>query len=178
MNSGGKKLAKGLIQVYTGDGKGKTTAALGLALRAAGQKMKVVIIQFVKGGRTCGEHLFAEKYRPFDIVQLNTGNSFTQTAEELRPVTEQTLSLAEETLTKGEYDVVVLDEVLVALSKNLTTLPRIMELIDRKPDHVELVLTGRQAPQEVIQRADLVTEMVAVKHPYTRGITARRGIEY
>ena len=180
MGSSGKKPAqvKGLVQVYTGDGKGKTTAALGLALRAVGQKMKVIIIQFIKGDRTCGEHLFAEKYHPFDIVQLNRGDSFTQTLAELRPVTEQTLSLAEETLTKGEYDVVILDEIFAALSKKLITTSQVIDLINKKPEKVELILTGRGAPPEVIQQADLVTEMVAVKHPFTRGITARRGIEY
>jgi len=180
MTNSGKKpaRAKGLIQVYTGNGKGKTTAALGLALRVVGQKMKVIIIQFVKGDRTCGEHLFAEQYPLFDIVQLNTGDSFTQTLDELRPVTEQTLSLAEEALTKGDYDVVILDEIFVALSKRLITTSQVIDLISKKPEKVELILTGRGAPQEVIQRADLVTEMIAVKHPFDRGITARRGIEY
>ena len=180
MGNKGKKPAgaKGLVQVYTGDGKGKTTAALGLALRAVGQKMKVVIIQFVKGDRTCGEHLFAEKYRLFDIVQLNTGNSFTQTLDELRPITEQTLSFAEETLSKGDYDIVILDEIFVALSKKLITTSQVIDLISKKPEKVELILTGRGAPREIIQRADLVTKMVAVKHPFDRGITGRRGIEY
>jgi cob(I)alamin adenosyltransferase len=180
VGSGGKRpaKAKGLVQVYTGDGKGKTTAALGLALRAVGQKMKVIIIQFVKGDRTCGEHLFVEKYHPFDIVRLNTGDSFTQTLAELRPITEQTLSFAEETLTRGEYDVVILDEIFAALSKKLITTSQVIDLINKKPERVELILTGRGAPREVIRRADLVTEMVAVKHPFTRGITARKGIEY
>ncbi len=169
---------RGLVQVYTGNGKGKTTAALGLALRAAGENLKVIIIQFVKGDRTCGEHIFAEKHHPFEIVQPNAGNSFTQTLDELRPITEQTLSLAEETLTRGDYDVVILDEILVALGKNLVTTSQVIDLINKKPAKVELILTGRGAPREIIQRADLVTEMVAVKHPYGRGITARRGIEY
>ena len=146
MGNSGKKpaRAKGLIQVYTGNGK----------------------------------HLFAEKYHPFDIVQLNMGDSFTQTLEELHPIAEQTLSFAEETLTKGEYDMVILDEIFVALSKKLITISQITDLISKKPEKVELILTGRKAPQEVIQRADLVTEMVAVKHPFARGITGRRGVEY
>ncbi len=169
---------KGLIQVYTGDGKGKTTAALGQALRAVGQKMKVIIIQFIKGDRNCGEHYFAEKYHLFDIVQLNRGDSFTQTLAELRLITEQTLSFAEEILTKDEYDMVILDEIFVALSKKLITTSQVIALITKKPEKVELILTGRGAPLEVIQRADLVTEMVAVKHPFKKGITARRGVEY
>ena len=176
--SGSQEKPKGLVQVYTGEGKGKTTAALGLALRAVGQGMKVVIIQFIKGDTGCGEHLFAQKHRPFDIVCLNKGDSFRQTPAELRPVTEKTLAFAEETLKKGEYDMVILDEIFIALSKGLITTPRIVALMDKKPAKVELVLTGRGAPREVIERADLVTEMVAVKHPFTRGIRARRGIEY
>ena len=169
---------EGLIQVYTGDGKGKTTAALGLALRAIGQGMKVIVIQFVKGDRTCGEHLFAAKYHPFDIVQLNIGDSFTQTLDELRPVTEQTLAFAEEAMIGGSYDMVILDEIFVAVSKELITTEQVMNLMGKKPQRLELILTGRGASEEITQQADLVTEMVAVKHPLARGITARRGIEY
>lgn len=175
---GEEENSKGLIQIYTGDGKGKTTAALGLALRAAGQGMKVIVIQFVKGDRTCGEHLFTSKYHPFDIVQLNTRSSFGQTLEELRPVTEQTLALAEETVVGGSYDMVILDEIFVAVSKGLITTEQVMDLMSKRTEGMELILTGRGAPAEVIQRADLVTEMLAVKHPFTNGITARRGIEY
>jgi cob(I)alamin adenosyltransferase len=170
--------SKGLIQIYTGDGKGKTTAALGLALRAVGQGMKVIIIQFVKGNRACGEHLFADKYRPFDIVQLNTGDSFAQTLEELRPVTQQTLAFAEEMMLSNSYGMVILDELFVAVNKGLITTEQVKDLMSKKPEGVELILTGRGAPEAIIQQADLVTEMRAVKHPFTRGITARRGIEY
>jgi len=169
--------SKGLIQVYTGKGKGKTTAALGLALRATGQGMKVIVIQFVKGDHTCGEHLFAAKYHHFNIVELNLGNSFTQTLDELRPVTEQTLAFAEETIASGSYDIVILDEIFIAVKKGLITTEQVERLINKKPEGVELVLTGRDAPEEIIKRADLVTEMLAVKHPYTMGITRRRGIE-
>ncbi len=177
MRSHEEKL-EGLVQVYTGAAKGKTTAALGLALRAAGQGMKVVIIQFIKGGPECGEHLFAQKHHTFDIVQLNEGDSFTQTLAELRPITEKTLAIAEATLQKGDYDVVILDEIFIARSKGLITTPQILALMAKKPAKTELVLTGRDAPKEVIDRADLVTEMVAVKHPFDRGVRARRGIEY
>ena len=96
-------MKKGLIQVYTGDGKGKTTAALGLAIRTAGQRKKVIVIQFIKGDRTCGEHLFIAQYHPFEIVLLNTGDSFTQSLEELRSTTEQTLALAERIILGGGY---------------------------------------------------------------------------
>jgi len=169
---------RGLIQVYTGDGRGKTTAALGLALRAAGQGMKVIIIQFIKGDRTCGEHLFAAQYHPFDIIQLNTGDSFAQTLKELRSTTKQSFALAEKTILGGGYDVVILDEIFVAVNKGLVSTDQILSLMSRKPESVELILTGRGAPKEIMEQADLVTEMVAIKHPFTKGITARRGMEY
>lgn len=168
----------GLVQVYTGDGKGKTTAALGLALRMAGQGGKVIIIQFLKGGSPGGEHRFIEKYRPFEIVKPNKGNALKQSLGELRPVTERTFALAQETVMHGGYDLVILDEILVAVSKGLLEPARVLDLIARKPPEVELVLTGRGAPHEIIERADLVTEMKAVKHPMEKGIKARPGIEY
>lgn len=169
---------RGLIQVYTGDGRGKTTAALGLALRAAGQGMKVIIIQFIKGDRTCGEHLFTAQYHPFDIIQLNTGDSFAQTLKELRSTTKQSFALAEKTILGGGYDVVILDEIFVAVNKGLVSTDQVLNLMSRKPEPVELILTGRGAPKEIMEQADLVTEMVAIKHPFTKGITARRGMEY
>jgi len=172
------KQSRGLIQVYTGEGKGKTTAALGLALRAVGQGMKVIVIQFIKGDPACGEHLFAAQCRLFDIIQLNIKSSFDQTLEELKPTTEQTLALAEKALLSGEYDVVILDEIFVAINMGVVSTERILSLISKKPESTELILTGRGAPEEIIKQADLVTEMVAVKHPFTRGINARRGIEY
>ena len=169
---------KGLVQVYTGDGKGKTTAALGLALRAVGQGMKAIIIQFVKGDRTCGEHLFTSEYHPFDIVQLSTKNRFDQTLEELRLTAERTLDFAEEIMLSGNHDMVILDEIFVAVSKGLVTNGQVESLINKKPEGVELILTGRGASEEIIHQADLVTEMTEVKHPITRGVTVRRGIEY
>jgi len=168
---------RGLVHVYTGDGKGKTTAALGLALRAVGQGMKVIIIQFIKGDCICGEHLSAARYHLFEIVQLNTGNSFTQNLEELRSTTEQTLALAEKIVPGGDYDVVILDEIFVAISKGLVSTEQILSLMSMKPVPMELILTGRGAPKEIIEQADLVTEMVAVKHPFTKGVMARKGIE-
>jgi cob(I)alamin adenosyltransferase len=169
---------RGLVQVYTGDGKGKTTAALGLAIRMAGQGGKVIIIQFIKGDGPGGEHRFAEKCQTFEIVKPNTENSFTQSQEELRPVTERTFSLSLATASSGDYDLVILDEILIAVSKGLLSTSRVLDLINRKHEKVELVLTGRGAPPEITERADLVTEMVAVKHPLSRGIPARPGIEY
>ena len=170
--------AQGLIHVYTGDGKGKTTAALGLALRAVGQGMKVIIIQFIKGDRTCGEHLSADRYHLFEIVQLNTGDSFTQSLDELRSTTERTLALAEKIVLGGDYDMVILDEIFVAVSKGLVGTEKILDLMNRKPGPMELILTGRRAPKEIIEQADLVTEMIAVKHPFTKEVMARKGTEY
>ena len=171
-------LKRGLTQVYTGDGKGKTTAALGLALRASGAGLKVAFIQFVKGDADCGEHRFVAAHAPFDIFQPNTGNCLRQSDAELKPIVEETYALAVNKLASGSYDVVILDEVLIALGRGLLTTDAVLELIRQRPPRVELVLTGRGAPPEVIAAADLVTEMSAVKHPYDQGITARRGIEF
>ena len=178
--SAGKQDEKttGLVQVYTGDGKGKTTAALGLALRAAGWDKKVIVIQFVKGEPDCGEHRFAARCRPFEIVQPNKGDCFKQSAAELGPVVAETFTLACEAAASGEYDLVILDEVFQALSLGHITTRELLELMRGKAASTELVLTGRGAPPEVCAAADLVTEMTALKHPFKKGLRARRGIEY
>jgi cob(I)alamin adenosyltransferase len=168
---------KGLVHVYTGDGKGKTTAALGLAIRAAGQGLKVSFIQFIKG-EPCGEHLFINQYKPFEIVQMSIGDSFKKSKKQLIQETQQTLAYASQEILSGKYDLVVLDEIFVAISQGLIDVKQVQELLDSKPASVELVLTGRNAPPEISQRADLVTEMLMIKHPFTDGTTARRGIEY
>jgi len=169
---------KGLTIIYTGDGKGKTTAALGSAVRAAGHGLKVIVIQFVKGDPNCGEHFFAAKHRLFEIVQLAEGNSFTMSQEDLRTTVRKTLEYAEAVLSSGEYQMVILDEILVAIKKGLLDTSEVVDLVKGKPDSVDLILTGRQAPAELVKIADLVTEMHMVRHPFTRGIPARRGIEY
>ncbi len=168
----------GLVQVYTGDGKGKTTAALGLALRASGHGLRVGFLQFVKGYARCGEHRFVEKYPAFAIVQPNTRSAFRQSGDEQRQAAAQALALAREALVSGAYDLLILDEVLTARQMALLTTADVLSLIAEKPPGLELVLTGRGAPPEVIAAADLVTEMVPHKHPFQRGIKARRGIEY
>lgn len=169
---------KGLIQIYTGDGKGKTTAALGQAMRAAGQGLKVIMVQFVKGDPNSGEHLFLKKYPSFEIVQPNKGNCFAQPREELKAAVDKARELANKYLTDGNYDVVILDEIFVAVNMGLMSVGELSELIDKKPEKTELVLTGRNAPPEIVRRADLVTEMLMIKHPYIDGVEARRGIEY
>lgn len=168
---------RGLVHVYTGDGKGKTTAALGLAMRAAGQGLEVVFIQFVKG-ITCGEHAFAAQYHPFDIVQISVGDSFTKSREQLSIEAHRTLEYAEAEIFSGKYDMVVLDEIFIAVNQDLITVNQVLDIVDKKPDSLELILTGRRASPEIVQRADLVTEMLMIKHPFTEGIEARRGIEY
>ena len=172
-----EKINKGLIQVYTGDGKGKTTAALGIAIRAAGHGMRVGFIQFLKS-EPCGEHLFVSRYHPFDIVQTGTGDNFTKSREELNEEAQRTLAYAEEQMLSGRYDLLILDEIFVAIHKGLITTEQVLDLLDKKPESVELVLTGRYAPTEVVERVDLVTEMRMIKHPFNQGIAARRGIEY
>ena len=172
-----EKSSKGLVHVYTGDGKGKTTAALGLAMRAVGQGMKVAFIQFLKG-IPCGEHLFVKQHKSFELVQISVGDSFKKSKEQSKKEAQQTLAYAEKEILSGKYDLVILDEVFIATSQGLITVKQVLDLLDAKPASVELVLTGRKAPPEVIQRADLVTEMLMIKHPFTEGTDARRGIEY
>jgi cob(I)alamin adenosyltransferase len=171
------KKDRGLIQVYTGNGKGKTTAALGLAVRASGQGLRVGFVQFLKNEQ-CGEHFFVSRYRPFEIIQLSSVNSFSGDEPKQREEVRETLKRVEEFMLSGFYDLLVLDEVFIAVSKGLITVDQLTELLGKKPPALELVLTGRYAPPEIIRMADLVTEMNLIKHPYNNGIPARQGIEY
>ena len=172
-----EKTNKGLIQVYTGDGKGKTTAALGIAIRAAGHGMRVGFIQFLKS-EPCGEHLFMSRCHAFDIVQISAGDNFTKSQGQLSEEVQRTLAYAEELMLSGRYDLLILDEIFVAIQKGLVTTEQVLDLLEKKPESVELVLTGRYAPAKVVERADLVTEMRMIKHPFNQGIAARCGIEY
>jgi len=174
------KLEKGLVQVYTGDGKGKTTAAFGLALRAIGRGLKVYIVQFIKGGFDYGELYVVDKLPNVTLRAFGRGRFVVEQPppkEDVR-LAEEALELAEKVIKSGEHDVVILDEVNVALHLKLISLERVLELIKSKPKHVELILTGRYAPKEIIEVADLVTEMREIKHPYKRGYQARMGIEF
>ncbi len=170
----------GLVQIYTGDGKGKTTAALGLALRAAGHGMRTYIGQFMKGqdyGELAGARLLApyltiEQYGRPSFVHLHRA-----TPEDVR-LAHEGLEKARAAMRSGDYAIVVLDEVCVALHFGLLEVEEVLAFLEEKPKGVELVLTGRRAPEELVARADLVTEMREVKHPYQQGIPARRGIEY
>ena len=168
---------KGLIQVYTGDGKGKTTAALGLAIRAYGQGLKVIFIQFLKS-QPGGEHLFADKLKPFEIKQFGKGNLFKKPEQELLQETREGYEFSQKALVSGKYDLVILDEILIAHSRGFLSLQQVLDLMQMKPGNVELIMTGRKAPQEVVKRADLVTEMLLIKHPFAEGVQQRKGIEY
>ncbi len=171
------KLNRGLIQIYTGNGKGKTTAALGLALRATGQGLKVIFIQFFKG-ITTGEHHFVEQYHPFEIVQISHGDCFKKDAAKLSEESKEVLNYALEQMLSDKYDMVILDEIFVALNRGFISIQDISQLIQTKPQQVELILTGRNAPAEIMQQADLVTEMTLIKHPFDEGVMGRKGIEF
>jgi cob(I)alamin adenosyltransferase len=168
---------KGLIQVYTGDGKGKTTAALGQAIRACGQGLKVIFIQFLKS-QSGGEHNFAEKFKPFEIIQFGKGDLFKKPDDELLRETGEAYEFAKKALVSGRYDLVILDEIFVAHWRGFLSLQQVLDLMQMKPANVELIMTGRKAPQEVVKRADLVTEMLLIKHPFSEGVQQRKGIEY
>ena len=168
------------MQVYTGNGKGKTTAAFGLALRAIGRGLKVYVIQFIKGGFDYGELYIADKLPNLKLKAFGRGKFVTEKPAEKEDVklAEEALALAEKVIKSGEYDIVILDEVNVALDLKLIKTEKVVELVKSKPRHVELVLTGRYAPKEIIEIADLVTEMKEIKHPFNKGQQARKGIEY
>jgi len=169
-----------MLEVYTGDGKGKTTAAFGLALRATGHGWKVLIIQFMKGSPDYGEITAAKGVKGLTVVQtglrtfVEKGNP---SAEDLAAAA-RGLALAREALSSGRYRLIVLDEINVAVDYGLLRLDDALGLIDACPEDVELVFTGRGAKRAVLERADLVSEVREVKHPYQKGFVNRVGIDY
>ncbi len=175
------KLKKGLVQVYTGSGKGKTTAAFGLAMRARGQGLRVSIIQFLKGGPS-GE---IKEVGKLGIELIRFPGPFCpgcrlsrEEKSRLRRRLQRAFTRAKEIVMGGRYDLVVLDELNFVLSEGLLRTQDVLDLLREKPAHVEVILTGRYAPKSIVRRADLVTEMVEVKHPFQQGVKARKGIEY
>jgi cob(I)alamin adenosyltransferase len=174
------KNGKGLVQVFTGNGKGKTTAALGTVLRAAGHGLKVFIVFFIKGDYAYGEYSALSKLPNVKLASFGLRQFFTSTNinPEEKKQAEAALATAREAVNSGRYDLVVLDEVNVAVDFHLITTDDVISLIKDKPSHVELILTGRGADTRLIEMADLVTEMVNVKHPFDKGVKARQGIEY
>jgi cob(I)alamin adenosyltransferase len=173
------RLTTGTVQVLTGNGKGKTTAALGCGLRAAGHGLKVLMIQFMKG-RVYGE-LEAVKHVPgFEIVQFGR-DAFVDKdnpAPEDRELARVGLKRAVDAVGSGQYDMVILDEINIAVDYGLVTLDELLDLVERKPSQVELILTGRYAHPEIQRVADTVTELLDIKHHFSSGIEAREGIEY
>jgi cob(I)alamin adenosyltransferase len=178
--AGAKRLERGFVHVYTGDGKGKTTAALGLACRAAGHNLKTFMILFMKGNIEYGELEIARRLAPF-LELREMGRETFVSKKNPDPIdikwAQDGIKLAQKVLSENQHDIVILDEINVALDFGLVELADVLDLIRRKPPEVELVLTGRNAHPEVMAAADLVTEMKLVKHYYERGILARVGIE-
>jgi cob(I)alamin adenosyltransferase len=179
VDMGRQRLDKGYVQIYTGDGKGKTTAALGLALRAAGHGMHSYVVQFMKG---CpyGELKALSGHPCVTIEQYGDVNCIRR--EEITPEhvarAHRGLERAREAMHSGRYDLVVLDEINVAIWFGLVGVEDVLALLESRPPNVEVILTGRGAPQQLIDWADLVTEMQELKHYYQQGVTAREGIEW
>lgn len=172
---------RGLVLVYTGDGKGKTTAAIGQALRSVGHGNKVLVVQFMKG-KKYGEVLAAEKYLNSMLTMVQCGlDSFVMKENPAAVDVElarQGIALAKKAIASGEYSMVVLDEINVAMDFKLVPTEDIVAMIKTKPQSLDLVLTGRYAPAEVIELADMVSEVREIKHHYSQGIKERAGIEY
>ena len=179
-----ERLPRGIVQVYTGDGKGKTTAALGLALRALGAGLKVAFLQFVKGGVATSELAvvarlaprlwlarFADEATPFSLGR-------GEPSEKDRAAAARGWDVARRVMASGAWDVVVLDEIANACRAGLLQVEEVVAGIQARPEHVEVICTGRRAPPQLLAIADLVTEMKCVKHPYDLGLVARRGIEF
>jgi len=173
-----KKTDFGLIQIYTGSGKGKTTAALGLAMRAAGHGFKVAIVHFMKiwnyGEVKSLEKLGIDLFRYGTTELIDPKNPSPIDFEQAN----EAIKKAEELVEKGSYDILILDEINVAVDFNLIPLMRVVDLLEKKPDNLELVITGRNCPKELIERADLVSAIDEIKHPYSKGLEARKGIEF
>lgn len=174
---------EGLVIVYTGKGKGKTTAALGLALRAVGYNHKVCMIQFIKGSWHYGEMTSSKKLEPeFELIAV--GRGFVGIMDDKTPVEEhkriadEALRVAREKISSKRYDIVILDEINYAVNLGLVNLYDVLELVRKKPENVNLVLTGNYAKDELIELADLVTEMREIKHPFKSGLRAKKGIDF
>ena len=171
-------MEKGYVQIYTGNGKGKSTAAIGLALRAAGSGIKVLIGQFVKSMKYAEIRLIESRIPEIETQLLGEGCFIRRAPSEAdRLAAESGLAHLKEKMCSGKYDLIILDEVGIALHYQLLTCEALLAFLDARPSHVELVLTGRYIPQEILDHADLITEMREVRHYYSQGVEARDGIE-
>jgi len=178
-----KKQEYGLLVVYTGNGKGKTTAALGMCVRAVGYDWKIALIQFVKGSWKYGELKGLKRLAP--NVELSViGEGFVGILDdkkefsEHRQAAQKGIRLAREKISSGDFQLVILDELNVALDLKLVDRDEVEELLEVRPEGLDLVITGRGAPDWLIERADLVTEMEEIKHPFQKGIEAKKGIDW
>lgn len=175
-------MKQGLVQIYSGEGKGKTTAAAGLAMRASGRGLGVIFIQFLKSGDSGEIHCIRKNIPGIEVLSLNSQGKFIWNMNEtelegLKNETREGFDRAADIARNGLCDLLILDEIFGALGNGFITIDEILKLIRNRSSGTELVLTGRGAPPEIIEAADLVTEMKKIKHPFDSGIDARRGIE-
>jgi cob(I)alamin adenosyltransferase len=169
----------GLLIVFTGNGKGKTTAALGMSMRAAGHGMRVLILQFIKGSRTYGELQSMRKTEEVEIIQLGTGFTWKkENLDEDRRLAQAGWEKAVFEINRQYHDIIVLDELNIVLSMGLLPADKVIETLKNRPDRAQFVVTGRNAPEALISIADLVTEMREIKHPYHSGVKATKGVEF
>jgi cob(I)alamin adenosyltransferase len=174
---------KGIVIVYTGKGKGKTTAALGIVLRAVGYGYKVAMIQFIKGEWYYGELTSSKRLEP-EFEMIAAGKGFVGIIDDDHPIEDhqsaarEAVALAQDKLSSGAYDIMILDEINYAAKLNLISEQDILDIISTKPEKTSLVLTGNYVPESVIAAADLVTEMKEIKHPYQKGVKAKKGIDF
>lgn len=179
----GKEKGGGLVIVYTGGGKGKTTAALGMALRALGHKKRVCMVQFIKGSWSYGEMTSSKLLEP-DFEMIAAGKGFVgimddhTPREEHRAIAKKAVGLASDKICSNTYDIVILDEINYAVDLGLVRLADVLNIIDARPLGVSIVLTGNRAHKQVIEKADLVTEMKEIKHPFKKGARAKKGIDF
>jgi cob(I)alamin adenosyltransferase len=173
----------GLVIVYTGKGKGKTTAALGMALRAIGHNYKICMIQFIKGSWHYGEMSSSKRLEPeFELTAV--GKGFVGILDDKTPkeihqkIAQEAMQISKEKILSGKYDIVILDEINYAVDLGLVDVHQVLDLIKSKPDDVSLVLTGNHVREEIVTAADLVTEMKEIKHPFQHGIRAKKGIDF
>jgi cob(I)alamin adenosyltransferase len=168
------------VQIFTGDGKGKTSAAIGAVIRALGHGLRVYIAFFMKGDYPYGERSILSQFPNVTMESFGT-RGFVDPANikpEEKEEAKRGLAAARKAMLNGSYDLVVLDEINLAVAWNLVELDDVVKLIEEKPEGVELILTGRRADSKLVKAADLVTEMLKIKHPYDEGVAARKGIEY
>ena len=173
-------LKKGLVQVYTGEGKGKTTAAIGSIIRALGNGLRIHVTVFLKGNHPRGEWAFLSKLPGVTVEQFGTKGFCNPSQPRIAYKKQALLALqaASRAMRSGNYAVIVLDEVNIAVAWQLIDASDVIKLVDEKPVNVELILTGRYADPRIIEKADLVTEMLKIKHPFDVGLKARKGIEF